>query len=369
MTLLNRISSGLVLEDKFESPNLNSMWQISPSDSQRFSLTERAGYLRLKHGDPDLFCLMTAPNFDFVFEVDTDYSPIRASDTGGIVAYRDKDTRIELLEYYDPQLGTARGYDRLRMIRQADLFSGYGSDDGGMTWELIGTSYLAAPKIGMVLHGIQEAQSDTLDISGMRIYRSTELQVGNLREGLIVKLLTPAGTMVKQATCEKDKDYVKLDVTNLSFPYAGRVQVTDSTGLVLGETADLTDIWGGDVYTYGVHLDLEVDGVMMREDREYQLGNMQEGLIEKKMYVINNHDIPLPRISVAISAFSKHYGWEWADIALDVIGQPGTYQDSLYLGNINPQERIPIWLKITRRATGNMTSMNDYKFLIAFESG
>lgn len=323
------------------------MWQISPSDDKRFSLTERPGYLRLRHGDPDLFCLMTSPRFDFVFEIDTDYDPIRASDTGGIVAYRDKDTRIELLEYYDPQTGTARGYNRLRLVRQSDLFSGYGSDDNGRSWELIGTSYLSAPKVGIVLHGIQESQSDTLDIDAMRMYRSTSIQVGNLREGIVAKLLTPTGTVVKQATCEKDKDFINLDVSNLNFPYSGKVLITDNTGFVLGETPVLPDIWGGDVYYYGIHLDLEIDGVNMREDREYQLGNMEEGLIEKMAYIVNNHDIPVPAVTASIAAFSAYYGWEWADIAQDLFGTPGTYQDSLFVGTIGPGERVPFWLKIT----------------------
>lgn len=343
------------------------MWQISPSDETRYSLKERPGFLRLKHGSSDVFCLMTIPHFDFVFEIDTDYSPLRASDQGGIAVYRDKDTRIELLEYYDPDVGGAKGYNRLRIVRQSDLYSGYGSDDNGKTWELIGTTYMTAPKIGMVLHGIQESQSDTLDIDQVRIYRSPFIQVGNLSQGTVAKLMTPAGVVVKQATCQPDKDFVSLDVSNLNFPFQGKVQIVDSKGMVIGETEVFDNIWGGDVYTYGISLDLEINGLTMREDREFQLGNMQNGLIERKAYIINNQEVTIPNLTVAIESFSEYLGWEWADLAEDLFGQPATYKDSLFVGRVQPGERIPIWIKVTRRS-GAIATLSDYKFRITFES-
>jgi len=369
LSLLNRISSGLVFRDTFDSPELNSMWQISPSDDRRYSLTERPGVLRLKHGDPDLFCLMTSPQFDYVFEVDTDYQPIRASDQGGIVVYRDKDTRIELLEYYDPQVGASKGYNRLRMVKKSELYAGYGSDDNGKTWELIGTTFLSSPKIGIVLHGIQESQSDTLDVLEVRMYRDTTIQVGNLQEGLKVKLLDGAGVLIKEATCEKDRDHVKLDVFNCNFPLTGKLQLLDPTGLILAETDVINDLWGGDVFWYGIHLDLEIDGVLLREDREFFLGNMENGIIEKKAYVVNNHDIPIPNVRISVQAFAEYQGWEWVDIAQDLFGQPSIYKDTYFIGTMQPGDRVPFWMKVTKRAGSQMVSLSDYKFRILFESG
>jgi hypothetical protein len=369
LSLVNRISNGLVLIDKFDSNELNPIWQVSPSDNTRYSLTEKPGYLRMKHGDPDLFILMNSPRFDFVFEVDTSYVPERASDSGGITAFRDQQTRIELLEYYDPTTGTTKGYDRLRMVRQADLFSGYGSNDNGKTWELIGISYLSAPKIGMVLHGIQEAQSDNLNVSEVRMYRDTTVQVGNLVPGQKVRLVDSAGKEIGNATCKADTDYAKIDCFSSNYPLTGKVQIYDTVGFLLDETEILTDIWGGDIFWYGVKLDLMVDNVLMRQDREYQLGNMESGVIERLMYVINNNDIPLYNVRCSVQAMSEYYGWEWTDVAGDLYGFPNAYSDSILIGTIKPGEQIPIWCKVTRRPYQQMASLQDYKFRLMFESG
>lgn len=359
-----------MLHDHFDSPELNSdIWQVSPSDHSRYSLTERAGYLRLKHGDPDLFILMSSPRFDFVMEVDTAYVPIRPTDQGGIVAYRDNNTYIEMLEYFDPITGISIAYDRLRMVRRSDLFEGYGSNDDGKTWDLIGTSFMTAPKIGFVLHGIQEASSDTLDIDQVRLYRDTKIHVGNLNPGQSVKLLNHLNVVVGEAICRPDTDHVKIDCQNINFPFTGKMKVYDGTGFQLDETEQFTDIWGGDVYWYGVKLDFEIDGLLMRQDREYQLGNMENGIIERKGYVINNNDIPIYNVKANVMALSEYYGWEWTDVASDMFGQPGIYGDTIQLGNLHPGERVAIWMKVIRQPAQQIASLHDYKFRVLFESG
>lgn len=369
-SLLNRISNGFVFEDKFDKTELNTdIWQVSPSDHSRYSLTEKPGFLRLKHGDPDLFILMNTPRYDFVMEVDTKYVPVRPSDQGGIVAYLDNETYIEMLEYYDPKTGTTFAFDRLRMVKRGDLYEGYGSNNNGAMWELIGTAFMIAPKIGISLHGIQESSSDNLDIDGVRLYRDTKVQVGNLNPGQTVKLLSHTNVIVGTAVCPIDQDYAKIDAQNVNFPFKGKVQIFDTTGFLLDETEVFDDIWGGDVFWYGVKLDFEIDGLLMRQDREHQLGNMESGIIERKGYVINNNDIPIYNIRASVMALSEYHGWEWTDIATDMFGEPGIYGDVINLGHLEPGERVPIWMKITRQPSQQVASLHDYKFRVLFESG
>lgn len=358
----------MILRDTFDSTLLNPIWQVSPSDPARYSLTERTGVLRLKHGDPSLFILTNSPTYDFVFELDTDYSPIRASDLGGICIFRDKDSRLELLEYYDPATGMTKTYDSLRVVKQGELYTGYGSNDNGKTWEIIGNDFLSAPKIGMVLHGIQEGLSDTLDVLEARMYRDTRIHVGNLMEGMVVKLLNSSNAVIVQDTCKANTDYVKLDVSNQRFPLTGKIQITDVHNTLLAETNLHNDIWGGDVFWYGIKLDVEIDGVLLRQDREFHLGYMTSGIIERKIFIVNNNDIPVSNVYVSIGALSGYMGWEWVDVAQDVFGQPGTYEDTLFLGNIQPGQRIPVWMKIVRRPAQQMASLNDYKFRVVLES-
>lgn len=345
------------------------MWQASPTDSSRYSLTERSGYLRLKHGSPDLFVLMNTPRFDFVMDVTTDYQPVRPSDQGGIVAYLDNDNYIEMLEYFDSVTGITKAFDKIRMIKRSDLFEGYGSNDNGATWELIGTAFMTAPKIGFILHGIQETSSDTLDIDSVRIYRDTKLHVGNLNPGQTAKLFSRTGVLLGEAVCAADADHAKIEGQNFSYPIEGSVKLYDSTGFLLDETPVLSDIWGGDVFWYGIQLDLELDGLILKQDREHQLGNMQGGVIERKAYVINTNDIPVNAVRASIMALGSYVGWEWADIALDSFGEPQAYGDVLDLGTMQPGERIPIWMKITRRSSQQIASLHDYKFRVVFESG
>lgn len=369
MPLLNRIHSGLVFVDDFASGQLHPRWQVSPSDNSRYSLTDRPGYLRLKHGYPDLFILMDSPRFDYVLEAETSYVPVRPTDQGGIVAFRDNETYIELLEYYDPQTGTTYAYDLIRMVRRGDLLEGYGSNNAGATWELIGTSYLSAPKVGLSLHGVQESTSDDLDVSSIRMYKDTIIQIGNLREGQIVKLVDDTGMVAAEATCMPDKDYADINCMNVRFPFKGRVQLYDSGNFMLDQSELLEDVWGGDIFWYGVKLELEIDGVSLRQDREYQLGSMEGGSIERRAYVINNNDIPLRAVKASVMALSEYYGWEWTDIAGDSFGLPNIYGDVLLIGDMNPGDRIPIWIKVTRQPYQQLASLHDYKFRVMFESG
>ena len=323
----------------------------------------------MKHGSPDLFVLMNTPRFDFVMEVDTDYEPVRPTDQGGIVMYLDNENYIEMLEYFDSVTGITKAFDRLRVIKRSDLYEGYGSNDNGKTWELIGTAFMNAPKIGMVLHGIQETSSDVLDIDAVRMYRDTKIHVGNLNPGQVAKLFSNTGVLLGEAVCPNDADHVKIEGQNLNFPLEGQIKLYDSTGFLLDESSTLTDIWGGDVFWYGIQLDFELDGLILKQDREHQLGNMQGGVIEKRAYIINNNDIPIHNVRAAIAAQGSYLGWEWADIAVDSFGEPATYGDIIVLGTLNPGAKVAIWMKVTRRASQQVASLHDYKFRVVFESG
>ncbi len=369
MALLNRTSSGLIFQDTFSAAELNPVWQASPNNPARYSLVDKPGVLRMKHGDPDLFILMSSPRgIDYVMELDTDYDPIRASDQAGLVAFYDQSTQIELLEYYDSAQGISMKWGYLRMVRNGDLFSAYGSNDGKV-WTLVGADYLAAAKIGMVLHGIQESQSDTMDAVEFRLYRDTNVQIGNLREGLTVRLKSETGTLIREARCGANADYVKIDVSDQRFPLKGKLELYDATNNKIAETELLTDLWGGDLFFYGIKLDMEIDGVAMREDRSYQLGNMSGGLIEKKVYVVNNSDIPIPKVGASIAAYSEYAGWQWVQVAPDIFNSPGTYRNVQALGTIPANGRVPLWIRIVRQPQQQVATLSDYKFRIVFEGG
>lgn len=312
---------------------------------------------------------MNTPRFDFVMEVDTDYQPVRPTDQGGIVAYLDNENYIEMLEYFDSVTGITKAFDRLRMIKRSDLYEGYGSNDNGATWELIGTAFMNAPKIGLILHGIQETSSDVLDVDAVRIYRDTKLHVGNLNTGQTAKLFSKTGVLLGEAVCGANADYAKIECQNINFPLEGQVKLYDSTGFLLDETPVLSDIWGGDVFWYGIQLDFELDGLVLKQDREHQLGNMQGGVIEKKAYIINNNDIPVYNVRMSIIAHGSYLGWEWADVSKDSFGEPLAYSDMIELGTMQPGARVPVWMKVTRRASQQIASLQDYKFRVVFESG
>lgn len=364
MSLLSRLSTGRIMEDDFTDTSLQSVWEPSPSDATRYSLTERPGYLRLKHGDVPLYLFMDLPNRDFVFEMKNAYTPGIADDSGGIVVYYNDEQYIQLLEYYDTVKGVGVNYTNMRMVRKGSLYSGYGSKDNGNTWELIGsTTSDDVNKIGLVLNHPQKTNSVPMDVEYVRVYADRRILVGNLASGMRIDLLKPDGTKVVSHTCRPGADHIYIDMTNLPIPFRGKLRVYSSTGDVK-ETTDEISIWGGDVFWYGLLVEIYNDKGLLPTDVETELGPMLAGHIEMKLTIKNPGAVPITNTTISVKQFHEFHGHEWVMLAEDIGGNPSAYSKSVNIGTLYGGEGRPIWVRVSKEFTNDFGFAGDHKFYL-----
>lgn len=365
MSLLSRLSTGRIMEDDFADGFLQYTWEPSPSDTTRYSVTDRAGSLRLKHGDVPLYLLMDLPNRDFVFEMKNDYNPRVEGDSGGIIAYYNEEQYIQLLEYFDATRGVAINYTHMRMVRKGSVYSGYGSKDGGNTWELIGsTSSDDINKIGLVLNSPSPTTGAVpMDVEYIRIYSDRRILIGNLASGMRIELLRPDNTVVASRTCPPGADHVYLDMTNLPVPFAGKLRVYNSTG-DLKETTDELSIWGGDVFWYGLLVEIYNDAGLLPTDRETELGPMLAGHIEMKLTIKNPGAVPITNTIVSVKQFHEFHGHQWVMLADNIGGNPGPYSKSINIGTLYGGEGRPIWVRVSKEFTNDFGFAGDHKFYL-----
>ncbi len=359
MAIINRVESGLIFEDNFSDPSLSSNWLMSPSDTSRYSTTEISGYLRLKHGDPDIYALLPMPDGDFVFEIANNYFPTIESDMGGIVAYQGESQKVELLEYFD------KNYTHMRIKRSQGRYEGYGSSDGGNTWKLIGSGVSPGlTMIGVELQGKNNVNSVNLDIDYVRIMRDNKIIVGNLLPNWKVILRNFNNQILSQTTVPQGKKVTYLNVNTLSI--YGTVEIYDSLGQLIGKTA-LDHLWGGDVFSYDLDLSFSIDDIVLRQDISLDLGEMVQNFIEKRVIVTNNEDYILNNVHIGIYQLLAREGYQLADVSLDDLGMPFSYGDNIIIESIGPTQEVTFWLKISRE--DYVPSMQDYAFKIVVTPG
>jgi hypothetical protein len=365
MPLISRLSTGRIYHDSFDDTVLNPIWQVSPTDPTRYDINnEKAGHLRMKHGDVPLYMLMDMPNLpDFVFEIENDYTPTVVGDSGGIIVYRDIEARIELLEYYDSALNASNTWGQMRMVRHNDVYTGYGSNDGGKTWSIIGTGTAEAmSKIGLVVNYKDITGSVPFDVGSVKVFKDSKFLVSNLTPGHIVELLDNAGVVKQTVQCQPETDFVRLDLTTLPIPFTGKLRVKE--GALVKETTPTMEIWGGDVFWYGVLVEIHMDSTVLNPDEEKKLGHLINGLIEKQFIVKNPGTEPIPDVKVAAAKYFDYNGYDWVLLAEDAGGNPGTYGDEILLGLMQPGESRKLWIQIKKQFSPDLHLMGSFKFLL-----
>ncbi len=368
MSLITRVSRGLIYEDHFDHSTLNSVWQVSPSDTP-FSLIERSGFLRLWHGNSERYVLMDAPEGDYVFDVFAEYNPIDVSHRAGITCFYDLDNHADLIEYYDPEEDISMTYERIRFIKKDLLVQAFGTNDNGKSWILVGAALLDAPKVGLILHGVDDIQSaPIMDVDRVSLYRSHDLIVDNLLPGQIVQLRDTNNQVLSEGICQEERTYAVISGFNLTFPIQGKIAIYDTEGDLIDVSDEIHDIWGGDEFAYGIKLDLEMNDEILDVSKEHFLDAMIQGKIERRMYVVNNNSIPINNVRLMIEAYSPYTGHEWVGLGTDSVVNPITYQKTLDIGRIEPGQRFPVWMQIIRNPYDQITNLKDYKFRVILES-
>jgi hypothetical protein len=361
-----RLIKGEIFFDDFDLINLDSRWTILPQDSSRYSLTERSGFIKLLHGTVDLMMLTDEPGASYVMDIRNEYVPLEDSDQAGIIIFRTQDDSLELLEYYDPTKDSSIVYEYLRVIKQGSIYTFYGMNTLGGTWELIGSvEYTSAGKVGLIVKGLQDALSQDLQIDFVRIYQSQEIQFLNVPFGYMVTMCYSNGQIASAAKVADQYSGVNLlftDIPNLDAYF----QIFDTNNQLVHTSATFP-VCGGDVYFYGAVLTVDVNGNDMSQDTDYFLGYFQNSVINFTIEISNTYNLDF--LGVTLQAVQYDTDPSYTMVTFD-IDPAGTFTASqLSLGTIVANGSATVYGRITRNVTlDNPPDITPYKFNLQLEN-
>ncbi|GED68092.1 hypothetical protein BRE01_17940 [Brevibacillus reuszeri] len=356
MSVVSLRRSGFIYEDHFDSPSLDSQWNMTPNDSTRWSLSESSGSLRLKSGAQPLYLFLDVLSSikQFVFDVKNSYNPTEPGNTGGIAVFADSKDFFHIEEYYDSSLGTAKSYPWLRLVRSLNTYSAYWSDDG-VIWNIIGSEEFnrLAPKIGIYL---ASSSNDYLDAQQVRVFSLPEITVSNLSPNTFVELLDSQGNVVDAKTCRTGNTSIRFDMTKHPIPFTGSLRFIEADGKTAISSSETFEMWGGDEYSFSPSLtlffiDVENNEVQLQDNTEEFLGHMLQGQYrEIKMLARNTMKSgTFTNIKAVLTAYAGTDQYKrLVEVAPDNQGTPGKWSDTFTLPDTVPGQEHVFWARISR---------------------
>lgn len=358
-----KIESGLIFDDQFE--NLNPRWQQTPYES----ITVQNKQMVLNHSNVETRALFELPSEnELVFQVNADYFPVEYGDEGGIVVWQSALNKLEFLE--SKAVSNNSEYSVWRAVKKSNLWSFYAQRNGN--WDLIDSAVMVDPSyMGITLKGIPDPKFKPLNARRAILCKNTYITVGNIDSGYRVELVNNSGTTVTSQIVPDSFSGIQIELP--SIPFNGRIKIYDAptvgfpNGVVISEQPQVVDLYGGDIFLNGTDLQIIWNGEELDTNGVTNLGKMRDNMIETKMEVYNaspNGKIA-ESIEVAIKQYHSEFGWQWVDVATDVSESPGTYQDSVNLGNLMPGEAVSFWVKVQRNTSDWSTKPTHFIFDIS----
>lgn len=375
MSIVQKVSSGLVYYDNFQGGFLNPLWNIVPTTTvtsgTRYSLTDIPGALRLKCDDLPTYGFLQSlsDNTDFVLDIRNNYQPINQGDQAGLLVYSSESDSISVDQYYDGE--TATQYPYLRLIRTFNDYEAYASLDGTI-WQALGrqTYWNSSPQIGVYLQaGLSQStpatpiDSQPMDLYEVKVYNGTKVTVTNLVAGMVVELVDTNGNRLAWGNCLTGKSYAEIDVSSLPMPFLAGVNIYGSDGSKM--TSNLSSpitFWGGDTYKFSISPDvywLEENSSVdkLDEDTETFLGYINGGSSTysyRKLMVQNNTTGTFSNLNLALQEYNNTNDYlTMASIALDDgTGNPETFTDTLSVPTLESGQSFVLWVKIMRDNSG-----------------
>jgi hypothetical protein len=383
MPRLERTSTGDIFFDDFNGTSLDERWVLTPSLDSRYSLSEKPGYLRIKHSDSSTYILTDIPaTNEMLFEIKNDYKPVVSNDIGGIVVYKTSSDRVELVEYYDPILDASRNYLYVRMYKSGDIFDGYGSQDG-VLWELIGSARIEdAVKIGLVLNGVPNILTVPFDIDYTAMYSDRYLYVENLQENMSVKLFDKNNNFIEQITVGIGTSVAKFDMFSRLLPFEGYLELYSESGALLSKTVSQR-MYPGDEFQYTMNIDVRfqrrvfvmeydsygnpvsvpkfINDVDLILDDITHIGDMEGAYVEGKLVIKNLDAEDITNLEASIQMYTDSYATSIIKLAVDNYGEPDVYQDKVII-NVPAGSTTNIWIKISSTSIPTLSKYDVFKY-------
>ena len=357
MIHVKRVKSGKIVHEDFRNSIdlIADGWQMHPS-TDRFYIDLTDGTLNLLHGKFPAYLLRELPT-NAVLEMRNTYNPIMSKDFGGFVAYITDSEKLELLEYYNEEIGTTLSYPYVRMVKKGDEYEGYGSENG-KDWDIRGSiKFPNATLWGVELEG---DEGKTLKIHTLSVYEDTKISFRALPKNARVEIYDireedPVLIAVLE-DCGYEED---LSVFEYVMPLKIEVKVYDEEGNLTAQGVH-DDVFGGDVFHCGNFLEVYYNGEPL-DVHENDFGYIDSFYKDFRLELRNMSNIPHDNVNIAIQQYMNEFGWEWVEICEDVNGVPsGNFQKSLMISQVPASGSVFFWARITRSSVPVM--VDDYLF-------
>ncbi|MFF2889464.1 cell adhesion protein [Paenibacillus sp. NPDC057967] len=333
-----------MFDDGFDNGGVHSRYTLSPTNTGY--LDTSSGQFILNHTEDDNLMLFDIPDneFNLLLEVTADYIPTEYGDEGGIVVWKDGESRIEFLESMDTAI---REYSKWRALRKGNRWTFYA--DRGSGWELFDTDSLVASKLGVVLKNKDVSSYVPMKVDRMVLCKSDKLTVGNLPEGFTVYLCDPGGDSVASATVEKN--WTGVEITVPTMPYNGILRVYDTNGNLVSSLGAF-DIYGGDSFLYGSELQVHWKGKELNVTGDTYLGTMYDNAILVQMELVNpSNTKPAFQVKIGILQYLDMFGYEWVELCEDDGADAPlmNFSPFLELPEVPPASHLKFWMKVEKK--------------------
>ena len=355
MAQIIKASSGfLYKEENFGDPSL--LWDVSPNIEDRIVLED--GSISLLPGNERMELLITAPENNYVAQIEIDYTPSTKEEKGGFMFKSVTDNIIEL-ETCGEDMTNFR-YAKL-IVDSNNILDAKSSTDGKLWYERGDTKLIDMNKIGFYIG--ENTTADTIKIKNFTLYKDTNIYINNIAIGNYIKIFDENDNEVTDNfVIKKINTQTCIDGTNLLFPIPKmKIQVFDKETGELISGSEIYDVYGGDIFEFRDNISFYIDDHLL-DNSIYDLGIVQN----KKKYTlkIENNDIKkITNRKLYIQYYSLYNpGYKLAKISKH---NEDKYTDSLFV-DLDVGETKSFTLKIERDLS--CYNIDDgYYFNIVFE--
>lgn len=318
---------GLVFRDQFTS---QTNWMSTSPQNTSYG----AGLVLTHNANKDVRVMRDIPQNANMFELIVDYTPTDENDLAGIILYAVDDTILEIIEAPDDNQGNITDY---KIIRQNGEFNVFILRDG--VYEFVTSSDSAFKKIGFVT---KQGLSTYEPLKALEVIaaRNSFLTYTGLPDGCYITFTDGDKTTSETAV----NGVVTYEMAHTEQTLTVKIY-TDSDELVY-EVTQLFE--AGSEYYASSELVLLKNGVPLSLDNDNEIGSIVGSVVEKQLELHNPLAYPVHNIYVQVIEYLGFYGYSLADIALDVNGAPGTYNDDLLIETLDANSSVFFWFKFDK---------------------
>lgn len=330
---LYKKQDGLVFDDDFSIQH--DRWTFSPSNL----CSVEGGQLHVIHTEYETTALFDLPNRpNLLIEASADYVPALDGDEGGILVWRSAINRLDFLE----SVYTTDGeYAMWRAKKVGSDWFFYAKKNG--VWEFIDNAPIAGVKAGLVLKN-NGTGFINMAVDHVILCEGDYFIVSNIDDRFSLEIYDENNNLVDSYGVEANHNGIEVYMDTI--PFTGYLKLYKDG--VLEDESDLLTIYGGDVYAYGPNLDIYWNGSELDHFDPTYLGKLRNNELNIKMSVVNNTEFDSTGVSLAVKQYKQDTGFSFVDVALDYDGTPGTFGDTVLIGDVAAGQSKDFWVKIVR---------------------